>query len=165
MHIATEPKTLVVLGTTGSGKSTLLNAISKTNDFLESEGATSCTKVTSFKTYSWRGNGELVTLCDTQGLSDTGGDRNDDDNIRQLVSQVRRLKKVDLFMITINAGNCRLTDYTQNVISFMEIFGTTMLDNTVLVFTNWQSMVYPPNKEVTRTQEFQQLIKSKFGTT
>ena len=137
-------KSMVVIGSTGTGKSTLCNVLSgKAHDdnsnFPTSEEMESCTNKTTAKEVFWRGDPDFkFTLIDTPGLNDPEPGR-DTINIAEMISELKKLRNITLFLIMINGSNPR---FDQSLIAmlklFIDMFGEGFLENnTVFVFSNW----------------------------
>ena len=86
---------IVVLGNTGVGKSSLLNMLAgNQNAFIVGDEGNSQTQLTSYDVYKFLGkqDGIKLRLVDTQGLSDTGGDKKDMQHIKNMVERIRELE-------------------------------------------------------------------------
>ena len=59
----------------------------------------------------------LLRLIDTQGLSDTGGDKTDMVHIKNMVDTIRKLESIDLFLICLDGTNPRFTSYVRGTIN------------------------------------------------
>ena len=82
---------MVMLGGTGVGKSTTANALisgngGRANCFSTGGGTRSKTKVTKWMVGRWQGVGQCVTVVDTPGTDDTGGNSQDYNNIKALTT-------------------------------------------------------------------------------
>ena len=70
--------------------------------FMESASMDSCTAKTIPRRVLWLGKGLYVMIIDTPGLSDTGGDGNDQKQLADLVTSVRRVPGVSVFLIVLD---------------------------------------------------------------
>ena len=132
---------IIVLGNTGVGKSALLNMFAGQDVYTVGESATSETQIAWSNVYPFMGKGDGVKLrlVDTQGLSDSGGDTKDMENIKQMVDYVRNIGHIDLFLLCLDGQNPRLTSYAKSTISLFRQIFPDFLYHTVLVFNKWTS--------------------------
>ena len=138
-----EEKHLVVIGSTGTGKSTICNILAgkDPNDstFPVSGAMESHTNKTTARTVLWRGDAGLqFTLIDTPGLNDPEPGK-DERNSRELMSELKKLKHINVFLIVFNGSNPRFDNALIKMMKvFQNILGKEFLEkNTVFEFTNW----------------------------
>jgi GTPase SAR1 family protein len=127
---------IVALGNTGVGKSSLLNMLGNTNEFQVGEDSTSQTRQVDSKVKFFLGDPKEIKLCliDTQGLFDTSGDQQDMENIRNMVTSIRRHKSIHLFFYCVDEMNPRFTTYIQDTITLFDSIFPNFMDHMVLVF-------------------------------
>ena len=133
---------VVVLGNTGVGKSSLLNMFAGNETaFKVGHNALSETQFTTHEVYHLMGKEDYpkTRLVDTQGLSDTGGDKSDMSHIVDMVKQIKELKEIDLFLLCLDGSNPRLTQYVKSIIILFRDIFPDFLSHTVLVFNKWTS--------------------------
>ena len=135
---------IVVLGPTGVGKSTTANSLisgngKRVNCFSTGGGTSSKTKVTSWMVGRWQGVGQCITIIDTPGTEDTGGKRQDYNNIKKLTTFLKEdLKQIDIFLVMFKEDNVRFVSSMQNALNiFTSIFGDTFWKNMATEFTYW----------------------------
>ena len=140
-RFSNEKKTynICALGNTGVGKSSLLNMLGNVQvdeKFEVGAGANAQTNEVECKYKTFLGDPSEINLClvDTQGLWDPLGDQKDIQNIRSMVTAMRRLKTIDLFLYCIEETNPRFTSYIQETITLFDSIFPDFLDHTVLVF-------------------------------
>ena len=127
---------IVAIGNTGVGKSSLLNMLGNTNEFQVGENATSQTKEVDSRIKFLLGDPNEIKLCliDTQGLFDPSGDKRDMENIRSMVTSIRRHKNINLFLYCVDELNPRFTSYIQDTITLFDSIFPNFMDHMVLVF-------------------------------
>ena len=94
---------LVMIGASGTGKSTTCNSLCGSPDkYPTSSAATSLTFKTTVCPVKWfgRDDEEGLNLIDTPGLGDSEG--RDAHHIENMVSELKRLKFVNGFLIVFN---------------------------------------------------------------
>ena len=77
--------------------------------FRESASKMSCTSTTIPRCVLWLGRGLRLVVTDTPGLSDTGGDKHDQTQLAGMVTKVRRLPGVSVFLIVLDSQKTRWT--------------------------------------------------------
>ena len=132
---------IVVLGNTGVGKSALLNMFAGQDVFTVGDAAMSETQIASSRVINFLGKADAIKLrlIDTQGLSDSGGDVKDMENIKNMVEYVKNLGEIDLFLMCFDGQNPRFTSYAQATISLFRQIFPDFLYHSVLVFNKWTS--------------------------
>ena len=155
---------IVVLGNTGVGKSSLLNMLAGEEDLFEvGDKATSQTHVASSKVHRFMGKSDALNLrlVDTQGLSDSGGDIKDMENIKNMVEFIKKLERVDLFIICFDGMNPRYTAYTQSTVSLFRNIFPDFIFHSVIVFNKW--LTADRSKSVALKNEYQAIFKDDYG--
>ena len=139
---------VVALGNTGVGKSSLLNMLGNTNEFQVGEDAHSHTKDVESKVKYFLGDSNEIQLCliDTQGLYDPSGDQRDMENIRDMVTTIRRHKSINMFLYCVEESNPRFTTYIQDTITLFDNIFPNFLDHALLVF-NKAKLKHVKNRE------------------
>ena len=134
---------LAVIGSTGVGKSSLCNTLAgKDHDdegFPVGHGAAACTNDTTDKAVYFRGKETRpVILIDTPGLNheEVGADNY---NLVQEVECLKRVGRVNTFLLVINGSNPRFDKSLINTLeNYRRQFGEKFLEtNGVLAVTNW----------------------------
>ncbi len=155
---------IVVLGNTGVGKSSLLNMLAgNQNAFIVGDEGNSQTQLTSYDVYKFLGkqDGIKLRLVDTQGLSDTGGDKKDMQHIKNMVERIRELETIDLFLLCLDGMNPRFTAYVQSTISLFSDIFPDFLHHTVLVFNKWN--IPQQERKATLKTNYRDLINKNFN--
>ncbi len=144
---------IVALGNTGVGKSSLLNMLGNTNEFQVGEDSTSQTRQVHSKVKFFLGDPKEINICliDTQGLFDTSGDQQDMENIRNMVTSIRRHKTIHLFLYCVDEMNPRFTTYIQDTITLFDSIFPNFMDHMVLVF-NKSRLTNTKNREMLTNQ-------------
>ena len=153
---------VVVLGNTGVGKSAMLNMLAGRDAFNVGTQFKSETRSTSASVHTFLGKKDSVRLrlVDTQGLSDTGGDLNDQQHIKNMVDFIRTLDEIDLFLICFDGSNPRFTSYMKSTLSLFRHIFPDLLHHSVLVFNKW--IYSDPTKAVNYKREFQAKFKNEY---
>jgi GTP-binding protein EngB required for normal cell division len=156
---------ICVLGNTGVGKSALLNMLAgDTKAFKISSSYNSQTQITQSEIYNFMGNANQIQLrlIDTQGLTDTGGDRVDMIHIKNMVDKIKELDEIDLFLLCLDGQNPRFTPYIKETVNlFINIF-PDFLYHTVLIFNKWNTAHLDQFRIVYQTQ-YQTKFKKEFN--
>ena len=154
---------IVVLGNTGVGKSSLMNMFAQNeNLFVVGHSAASETQLASVKECLFLGKeGNFrMRLIDTQGLSDTGGDKKDMDHIKNMVDIIRQLEYIDLFIICFDGTNPRFTAYAQGTVSLFSQIFPDFLAHSVILFNKWKTP--DETKRANLEREYQKKINDDF---
>jgi tRNA U34 5-carboxymethylaminomethyl modifying GTPase MnmE/TrmE len=158
---------IVALGCTGVGKSAFLNMIMRRclmeNGFEEGDTLFSQTQITTSKLVQFKDKegGFNLRLVDTQGLSDTSGDKTDMEHIKNMVETIRKLNSVDLFLICLDGTNLRFTPYIQETIRLFHQIFPDFFYHSVLIFNKWTSPdMVKLNKH---KKEYQEMFKEKYN--
>ena len=154
---------IVVLGNTGVGKSSLMNMFAQNaNLFKVGHSAASETQLASTQECRFLGKEEgfRMRLIDTQGLSDTGGDKRDMDHIKNMVELIRKLEYIDLFIICFDGTNPRFTAYAQSTVSLFSQIFPDFLAHSVILFNKWKTP--DDEKRANLEREYQQRINDDF---
>ena len=154
---------VVVLGNTGVGKSSLMNMfVQNPNLFKVGHSAMSETQLASVQECRFLGkkNGLKMRLIDTQGLSDTGGDKKDMDHIKNMVEIIRKLGYIDLFIICFDGTNPRFTAYAQSTVSLFSQIFPDFLAHSVILFNKWKNP--DDSKRANLEREYQKKFKDVF---
>ncbi len=152
------------LGNTGVGKSAFLNMLAGIRDaFLVGESAHSQTQLTESKIFKFDNKEDQIDLrlIDTQGLSDTGGERVDMEHIQNMVEMIRKLEYIDLFIICLDGQNPRFTPYIKETINLFRNIFPNFLDHSVIVFNKWNTAKLEQSRN-TYQSEYQQLFQVEF---
>ena len=123
------------MGNTGVGKSALLNMFAGKRDaFQVGNLSASKTQLAESKLFKFMGQEDQIDLrlIDTQGLSDTGGDRTDMEHIKNMVDVIRELDYIDLFIICLDGQNPRFTPYIKETIKLFRNIFPQFLDHSVI---------------------------------
>ncbi len=154
---------IVVLGNTGVGKSSLLNMLGGKDDaFVVGDDTESVTQYSNSQVLRFMGKESniLLRLIDTQGLSDTGGDKTDMVHIKNMVDTIRKLESIDLFLICLDGTNPRFTSYVRGTIDLFSQIFPDFLFHSVLVFNKWTT---PDIKKLNEQKsKYQELFKSDY---
>ena len=158
---------MVTIGSTGVGKSSLSNGIFEGPNFINnpvfevSSHMDSCTNETKdmvryvFNVNSLDPNFPKFRVVDTPGLDE--GQEQDAQHLSELITKLKEIKNVSLFLITLNGSNMRFDENTKKLIQiFEDNFGSQFWKNTAIMFTFWSSS--PSAKE---TRELQNLTKAQ----
>jgi hypothetical protein len=139
-----------------SGNSTLNNETIEM--YPVGHGVESKTQSTIFNdkpfTFLGKPNEIKIKLVDTQGIDDSSGDQVDNEHIKNMVSVIRRLKQIDLFLLCLEETNPRFTGSIQNTISYFDNIFPHFFQHTVVIF----------NKSTSPNLEMKQNIKLSIQT-
>ena len=139
-----------------------MNMLAMKECFQVGHEAFSQTQLANITQCTFLDKGEIhLRLIDTQGLSDTGGDKRDMDHIKNMVGVIKKLQYIDLFIICFDGNNPRFTSYAQSTITLFKDIFSDFLDHSVLVFNKWKT----PNEEKRFMLEksYKELIEKQFG--
>ena len=154
---------VVVLGNTGVGKSSLMNMLAQNESlFKVGHSAASETQLALVKECRFLGkkDGFRMRLIDTQGLSDSGGDKRDMDHIKNMVDSIRKLEYIDLFIICFDGTNPRFTAYAQSTVSLFSQIFPDFLAHSVVLFNKWKNP--DDSKRANLEREYQKKINDDF---
>ena len=152
--------------------------------FKVGHSANSETSMTSFKVAYAMGNKLKLRLVDTQGkwkvferttirfkqyyfkkfvikgLHDGAGNEKNIEHIKDIVSKIRELEYVDLFVFCLDGNNPRLTDYIKATINLFRNIFPDFLYHSVIVFNKWTS----PDDDLlnSRRKEYQEIFKTEY---
>ena len=155
---------IVALGNSGVGKSSLLNMLAGDEEaFNVGHTASSVTEFTESRVFRFmnESDGIRVRLVDTQGLSDSGGDQTEMNNLRNMVEHIRGLGRVDLFLICLDGLNPRFTTYTHATVDLLRSIFPDFLKHAVLVFNKW---TLPLERTFKLRQEYQAMFRAAYNT-
>lgn len=130
-------KNLVAIGRTGDGKSAFCKRFAAflghtgSVPFADSQSSHSHTHDPAIFEYEgWR-------IVDTPGLMDTDGLEKDEENLEKIVTTLRNLGEINLFVLVVNYGNHRFDHGMQDAIKlFYDSFGPNFIKNLAVVFTH-----------------------------
>ena len=146
---------ICLIGGTGVGKSSTCNVLCGDKEmdengylanvkdeahftFKESAGSKSETSSTAPRMVRWLGTDVQVLVIDTPGLSDSRGAEHDEQQIGNLVENLRRVHGVSMFLIVLDVQKVRWTNEQTEVMKvFDAVFSTknsSFLDNTAFLF-------------------------------
>ena len=161
---------VIPLGKTGCGKSQLCNFIYQDKDntkFKVSGGFDSETKEPQCEIFTRKIDDELIQLelIDTAGCGDSEGD--DEENFKKLLNKLKEKKSVDLFLLTFNFTEYRISRETRDYIKLLAntFTPTEFYNHLAIVFT-----CYPENptdddkkRKKEKTGKIIELIKKEIG--
>ena len=110
----------------------------------------------------WRGNDPTFELMDTPGLLDSAGDTADGANIKAIVTKLKGRKKVNAFLLVLNAANVRFSPQEAQVIEVLDRIlsspeAGSFLSHTIIVLNRADQEAY--RNEEQRVSELVDKIK------
>ena len=154
---------IVLLGETGVGKSQLAKAMTGSSKFVPSASAQSATQNAVMEK---RSDGGYV--IDTPGLKDSAGQ--DTAHITTIAQALKRAGTVNAVALVVNSGMFRLDTVHSSLKLLVEMFGSEVLKNIVVVFSRWPTdpamvarRAADGVNEGERTAAVQMFFRSKMG--
>lgn len=142
-------QTLALIGEMGSGKSSTGNSLTNQQLFITSSGTASCTQACKMVTTNWFNDPKLeqINIIDTPGL----GGKKDDAVIVDMVTELQKVGKIDVFALVFNADNPRFGRSAKEMVTLYEkVCDGRLFDNCMIIITHWSN---EPRAKVKRTQE------------
>uniref|UniRef100_A0A8C1S4Z6 AIG1-type G domain-containing protein n=1 Tax=Cyprinus carpio TaxID=7962 RepID=A0A8C1S4Z6_CYPCA len=140
------------------GKSASGNTIIGEYKFIEDFSPSSVTKICTPETKEVKG--QIITVIDTVGLSDT--DKKITDAQTQIEKKLQRTN-LDVFLLVIKLGEAFTKEKREAVKWIQENFGANILKHTIVLFTHRDALTVPIEKYLSESETLRSVVDQCSG--